>query len=83
MYRDLREVFWWNDMKKDITNFMAKWPNCQQVKAEHQKPGGMTQEINIRTWKWEVINIDFIISLPRTTKYHDSIWIIVYSLFDC
>ncbi|WMV54831.1 hypothetical protein MTR67_048216 [Solanum verrucosum] len=31
-----------------------------QVKVEHQKPGGMTQEIDIPTWKWEVINMDFI-----------------------
>ncbi|WMV18500.1 hypothetical protein MTR67_011885 [Solanum verrucosum] len=30
MYRDLREVFWWNDMKRDIADFVAKFPNCQQ-----------------------------------------------------
>ena len=49
MNHDLREVFWWNDMKKDIADFMDKCPNYQQVKVEHQKPGGMTQEINIPT----------------------------------
>ncbi|WMV09746.1 hypothetical protein MTR67_003131 [Solanum verrucosum] len=38
MYRDLREVFWWNGMKRDITDFVAKFPNCQQVKVEQQKP---------------------------------------------
>ncbi|WMV19458.1 hypothetical protein MTR67_012843 [Solanum verrucosum] len=38
MYRDLREVFWWNGMKRDIANFVVKCPNCQQVKVEHQKP---------------------------------------------
>ncbi|WMV41634.1 hypothetical protein MTR67_035019 [Solanum verrucosum] len=42
------------------SRFVAKCPNCQQVKIEHQKPRGMTQEINIPTWKWEVINMDFI-----------------------
>ncbi|WMV19142.1 hypothetical protein MTR67_012527 [Solanum verrucosum] len=31
-----------------------------KVKVEHQKPTGMTQEINIPTWKWEVINMDCI-----------------------
>ncbi|KAH0709559.1 hypothetical protein KY284_010986 [Solanum tuberosum] len=51
MYRDLWEVYWWNGMKRDIADFMAKCPNCQQVKVEHQKPGGMTQEIDIPTWK--------------------------------
>ncbi|WMV18896.1 hypothetical protein MTR67_012281 [Solanum verrucosum] len=39
MYHDLREVYWWNCMKKDITGFMAKCTKFQQVKAEHQRPG--------------------------------------------
>ncbi|KAH0757932.1 hypothetical protein KY290_021425 [Solanum tuberosum] len=58
MYRDLREVFWWNGMKRDIVDFVAKFPNFQQVKVEHQNR--MTQEINIPSWKWEMINMDFI-----------------------
>ncbi|WMV45412.1 hypothetical protein MTR67_038797 [Solanum verrucosum] len=77
MYRDLREVFWCNDMKMDIAHFVAKCSNCQQVKVEHQKLGGMTKEINIPTWKWEGINMDFITVLPRTRRQHDSIWEIV------
>ncbi|WMV50195.1 hypothetical protein MTR67_043580 [Solanum verrucosum] len=36
MYLDLWEVYWWNDMNKDIAEFMAKCPNCQQVKVENQ-----------------------------------------------
>lgn len=30
-----------------------------QVKVEHRKPKGMTQEINIPTWNWEVIDMNF------------------------
>ena len=37
----------------------------------------MTQEINIPTWKWDVINMDFITGLARTRRQHDSIWVIV------
>ncbi|WMV25094.1 hypothetical protein MTR67_018479 [Solanum verrucosum] len=33
MYRDLRELYWWNGMKKDIAEFFAKCPNCQQAKG--------------------------------------------------
>ena len=51
MYCDLREVYWWNGIKRVIEDFVSKSPNCQQVKVEHQKPGGMTQEIDIPTWK--------------------------------
>ena len=64
-------------MKRHIDDFVSKCPNCQQVKVEHQKPGGMTQEIDIPTWKGDVINMDFITRLPRTRKQHDSIWVIV------
>ncbi|WMV46054.1 hypothetical protein MTR67_039439 [Solanum verrucosum] len=77
MYCDLREVYWWNGMKKDIMEFVAKCPNCQQVKVEHQKPGGLSQSISIPTWKWEEMNIDFIVCFPRTRRQHESIWVIV------
>ena len=38
MYCYLQKVYWWNDMKRDIADFVSKCPNCQQVKVEHQKP---------------------------------------------
>ena len=28
MYLDLREIYWWNGMKRDIEDFVAKCPNC-------------------------------------------------------
>ena len=43
MYRDLLEAYWWNDIMRDIADFVSKCPNCQQVKVDNQKPGGMTQ----------------------------------------
>ncbi|KAH0689476.1 hypothetical protein KY289_016834 [Solanum tuberosum] len=61
MYRDLREFYWWNGMKKGIAEFVVKCPNCQQVKVEHQRPGGLAQNIELPEWKWEMINMDFII----------------------
>ncbi|WMV07964.1 hypothetical protein MTR67_001349 [Solanum verrucosum] len=57
--------------------FVAKCPNCQQVKVEHQRPGGLAQRIELPEWKWEMINMDFITGLPRSRRQHDSIWVIV------
>ena len=51
MHCYLQEVYWWNSLKRDIADFVSKCPNCQQVKVEHQKPGGMTQEIDILNCK--------------------------------
>lgn len=72
IYRDLRKVYWRNGMKKNIVKFMVECRNYQQVKVENQRPGGPT-------WKWEDINMDFIVGLPRTQKQYDSIWVIVDS----
>lgn len=49
MYHDLKQIYWWDGMK-DIAEYVAKCPNCQQVKAKHLKPGGLTQIIEVRTW---------------------------------
>ncbi|XP_070030064.1 uncharacterized protein [Nicotiana sylvestris] len=51
MYHDLKEVYWWNNMKRYVADFVAKCPNCQQVKVEHQKPRGMLKSIEIPMWK--------------------------------
>ena len=77
MYRDPKENFWWSRMKRDIVDFIAKCPNCQQVKYEHQRPIGTLQRMPIPEWKWERIAIDFVVSLPKTLEKFDSIWVIV------
>ena len=37
MYLDLKDIFWWTGMKKDIAEYVAVCDVCQRVKAEHQK----------------------------------------------
>ena len=51
--------------------------NCQQVKVENQKLSVLLQEIQIHTWKWEDVNMDFIVRLHRTRRQYDSIWVVV------
>ncbi|XP_070049299.1 uncharacterized protein [Nicotiana tomentosiformis] len=67
-YHDIKDVYWWNDMKKNIAEFVAQCPSFQQVKVKHQKPRGLMQTIEIPTWKWEAINMDFVTGLPRDSR---------------
>lgn len=38
MYRDLKQKFWWRNMKGDIADYVSKCSVCQQMKIEHQSP---------------------------------------------
>nr|GEY54805.1 hypothetical protein [Tanacetum cinerariifolium] len=48
-----------------------------RVKAEHLKPSGMLQQLEISKWKWENVTMDFVTGLPRTPSGYDSIWVIM------
>ena len=77
MYQDVKGMYWWNGMKKDVAQYVASCLTCQQVKFEHQRPTGLLQELPLPEWKWERITMDFVVGLPKTQKGHDSIWVIV------
>jgi hypothetical protein len=53
---------------------------CQKVKAEHSHPAGLLQPLPIPEWKWEVVTMEFITKLPRTSKQHDSKMVVVENL---
>ena len=77
MYHDMREIFWWPSMKKDVAKYVARCIHCQRVKAEHQRPGGLLTSLPIPEWKWEHITMDFVVGLPRSNRGNDTIWVIV------
>ncbi|GKD33815.1 putative reverse transcriptase domain-containing protein [Tanacetum coccineum] len=77
MYYDLRDMYWWPGMKKNIALYVSKCLTCSKVKDEHQRPSGLRQQPKIPEWKWERIAMDFVMKLPRTNSGHDLIWVIV------
>ncbi|GJS50662.1 putative reverse transcriptase domain-containing protein [Tanacetum coccineum] len=71
MYQDMKQLYWWPNMKADIATYVSKCLTCAKVKAEHQKPSGLLQQPEIPVWKWERITMDFIVGLPRTPSGKD------------
>ena len=51
MHQDLKNNYWWNGMKREIIEYVARCLVYQQVKAEYQKPTGLLQPLEIFQWK--------------------------------
>jgi hypothetical protein len=77
IYHDLRSLYWWTRMKREIAKYISECDTCQRVKASHLKVAGTLQPLPIPSWKWEDVCMDFIVGLPNTSRHHDSIWVIV------
>ncbi|GKD29296.1 putative reverse transcriptase domain-containing protein [Tanacetum coccineum] len=58
MYHDLRDMYWWPSMKRDIATYVSKCLTCSKVKDEHQRPSGLLQQPEIPEWKWDGIMIE-------------------------
>ncbi|GJR21893.1 putative reverse transcriptase domain-containing protein [Tanacetum coccineum] len=77
MYQDLKQLYWWPNMKANIATYVSKCLACAKVKAEHQKPSGLLVQPEIPKWKWEKITMDFVTKLLKTANGYDTIWVIV------
>ncbi|GKA82881.1 putative reverse transcriptase domain-containing protein, partial [Tanacetum coccineum] len=72
MYQDMKRLYWWPNMKADISTYVSKCFTCLKVKAEHQKLSGLLVQPKIPQWKWDNITMDFITKLPRTSSGYDT-----------
>ncbi|XP_027343061.1 uncharacterized protein LOC113855628 [Abrus precatorius] len=77
MYQNLWKSFWWNEMKRDVAEYVARCLTCQKAKVEHQCPPRLLQPLEISEWKWDNISMDFVSRLLRTRNNHDAIWVIM------
>nr|GFC08406.1 putative reverse transcriptase domain-containing protein [Tanacetum cinerariifolium] len=57
MYKNLKKLYWWPNMKADIATFVSKCLTCTKVKEEHQNLSSLLQQPEIPDWKWEKITM--------------------------
>jgi hypothetical protein len=72
MYHDLKPLYWWTRMKREIAQYVSECDTCHRIKASHLKSAGALQPLSIPSWKWDDISMDFIVGLPNTSRHHDS-----------
>ncbi|GJZ43170.1 putative reverse transcriptase domain-containing protein [Tanacetum coccineum] len=51
MYQDLKKLYWWPNMKAEITTYVSKCLTCAKVKIEYQKSYGLLVQPEIPQWK--------------------------------
>nr|GEY53103.1 putative reverse transcriptase domain-containing protein [Tanacetum cinerariifolium] len=68
MYQDIKKLYWWPNMKANITTYVIKCLTCARVNAEHQRPSGLLVLPTIPEWKWDNIMMDFITKLPKSLQ---------------
>ncbi|GJV13127.1 putative reverse transcriptase domain-containing protein [Tanacetum coccineum] len=77
MYQDMKKLYWWPNMKANITTYVSKCLTCAKVKAEQQRPSRLLVQPDIPQCKWDNITMDFVTKLPKSSQGYDTIWVIV------
>ncbi|KAA0054087.1 pol protein [Cucumis melo var. makuwa] len=74
MYQDLRSVYWWRNMKREVADFVSRCLVCQQVKAPRQRPVGLLQPLSVPRWEWESVLTKSAHFVPGKSIYTASKW---------
>nr|GFB35987.1 putative reverse transcriptase domain-containing protein [Tanacetum cinerariifolium] len=77
MYKDMKKLYWWPNIKADMATYVSKCLTYVMVKAEHQKPSGLLVQPKTPEWKWDNITMDFVTKLPQSSQGCDTIWVVV------
>nr|GEV06590.1 reverse transcriptase domain-containing protein [Tanacetum cinerariifolium] len=85
MHQDMKQLYWWPNMKAKIATYVSKCLTCLKVKAEHQKPSGLlanqkdhsdirryVTRLRDRLWEWsgKALTVDYF---SNNNSYHTSI----------
>jgi hypothetical protein len=72
----LYEHFYWPNMKRDVQRICDRCITCRQAKYRVM-PDGLYTPLPFPKESWVDVSMDFILSLPRSRKGRDSIFVVV------
>lgn len=67
-YHRIANPFVWQELKKDVMNFVNHCKICQTVKPFNRAPQGLLQPLPIPSRIWESALMDFITHLPLSPR---------------
>lgn len=77
MYQELKKLFWWPGLKKEIVEFVYACLTSQKSEIEDQKLLDLMHPLFVHERKRDNILMDFMHGFPRTVKNCDSFCVIV------
>lgn len=75
-----QRLFYWPTMLRDVAAYIKFCPSCQVHKSSTQKTAGTLKPLQIPSVPWQVVTLDFIMSLPCTKRGHTAILVVVDKL---
>jgi hypothetical protein len=62
----LRDHVWWKQMAADTVTYCSTCMTCRRSKPATQKPYGLLNPLEIPSYPWESIGVDFVGPLPES-----------------
>jgi len=62
----LKRYYWWPNMRKDVENYILSCETCGRCKTRRHNPYGKLLPLPVPKKLWEIIGVDFIVSLPSS-----------------
>ncbi|GFS61182.1 hypothetical protein TNCV_3104491 [Trichonephila clavipes] len=63
---NLKQRYWWPNMRKDCKIHVRSCHKCQVVNRRTANAYGLLQQLPIPTTPWEIVSADHVICLPQT-----------------
>ena len=76
----LRDHVWWKDLVSDVKAYCETCSTCKTSKPSNKKPYGLLNPLEVPTYPWESMGIDFVGPLPESGNrdgMYDSITVVI------
>jgi hypothetical protein len=73
----LAQYYYWPGMRKDVQLYVHSCVACGQNKHSNQASTGLLQPVPTPASRWQVWSMDLVGPLPKTSKGHDTIVVMV------
>jgi len=73
----LQQLFYWPKVVEDVRLYVKTCGSCQRNKPSNQKKGGLLKSLDIPSYPFESVSMDFITQLPETARGNDALLVVV------